>query len=566
MNTKRIKYKLQLFKNINSQNYNINQRDLYKKISLTHEMLNSVGAAIYTGSYINASKYPFSKIPYDTILYPKNNAVDPYIYWNYLDHNFYKNNVTDSNYNDGMYLDTDIKRNFYENATVLNIPTEIYKSKIKPGSLVINDYSSKSNVRFIDDSNCNIILENTASFAPIENLILDYSFNEKYKERIAVSPSSILIKDLSIYKNNGIPTRALEYSHGFITTGSNSEFVGTQVVFDGSSSIFVNDIPQYKFKGNDYSIAFWIDTTTTSNDQEYQYILSKQQLTNLEVKEKKDGVITYKYKKLLTGNYPFSVRLITSGSQTGHLYFSRLGGDTEVFVTSSISVSDTQHHVVCQKSGSSLQIYIDGVLDSSFAGDVNGRTDNTSPIYFGSLNNETMFYTGKLDEIKIYNTVLTEAQIQTLADNDYDTCNALQTNQIGNIFYKHGDIVLSTINPKYKKVLLGHDGNGTYISGSQNTGFDINFRREHTLYEHEIVCKIPAAQFNFSTNPTLKINNESDTEKFKPFVTGSDFRLYFTTIGLYNDNYELLAIAKLANPLPKYEDKDINIIVKFDVD
>lgn len=566
MKTQRIKYRLKLYQNINAQNYMINERDLYKKISFTHEMNNDGNFVIYTGSYVNTTKYAFSKIPYGTFLYPSSSNIDPYIYWNYVNHNFYKNNIDEINYNEALYLDTDIKRNFYENCTVLNIAQDVYKSKIKPGSLIINDYSSKSLVKLIDDSNCNILIDSSASFAPTQNLILDISFNEKYKQRINQIQTDAPVIDFSIYKNNAIPTKKVTYLPGFTTTGSQVEPVGTQMVFDGSCSIMVEDRKQYKFKETDYAISFWLNTTMGLNDSEFQYIVSKQQLTNLEVKEKSSGLITYKYKKILTGNYPFSVRLIASGSNKGHLYFSRLGGDTEVFVTSSIAVTGSQHHVVCQKSGSSMQIYIDGQLDSVVSNDVNGRTDNTSPLYFGSLNGETSFYEGTLDEIKIYNTTLNSEQIQSLADNEYETCNALQTNQVGNIFYKHGDIIISTINPKYKKLLLGHESNGTYISGSQNTGFDITFRRENTLYEHEIVCKIPASQFNFSTNPTLKLNNDTDIEKFKPFVTGSDFRLYFTTIGLYNDNYELLAIAKLANPLPKYEDKDMNIIVKFDVE
>jgi hypothetical protein len=38
-----------------------------------------------------------------------------------------------------------------------------------------------------------------------------------------------------------------------------------------------------------------------------------------------------------------------------------------------------------------------------------------------------------------------------------------------------------------------------------------------------------------------------------------------TTIGLYNDDRELLAVAKLANPLEKRDDVDMNVIVRFDM-
>lgn len=566
MKTNRIKYKLQLFKNISLQNYAVNKRDLFKQISFTNEKMQIINSKLYTASFIDTSMYAFSKIPYDTFLYEASTEIDPYILWNYINHNSYKTNIDEINYNDSLYLDTDIKRNLYENCTLLNIPQDLYKTRIKPGSVVINDYSSKTLLTIKDDSNCNLLVQNTASFVPENNLILDISFNEKYKDRIKNKTSLVNVCDFSIYKNHGIPLNNINYVDGFVTSGSTIEAVGTQASFDGSSSIMVKHIPTYKFKDNDYAISFWISASVLNTQEQYQYIFAKEQLTNLEVKEKTSGIITYKYKKILTGNYPFSVRLISSGSGIGHLYFSRLGGDKEVFVTSSMAITGSQYHVVCQKSGSNLQLYINGIADSAFSSEVNGRTDNDSPIYIGSLNNEEMFYTGKLDEIKFYNKALSQDEILSLADNSYNTCHALQTNQIGNVFYKSGDIVISTINPRYKKILKGYDGNRTYVSQSTNTGFSVDFRREHTLYEHEIVCKIPSSQFNFSTNPTLKLNNDSDVETFKSFVTGSDFRLYFTTIGLYNDNMELLAIAKLSNPLPKYEDKDMNIIVKFDVD
>jgi hypothetical protein len=49
------------------------------------------------------------------------------------------------------------------------------------------------------------------------------------------------------------------------------------------------------------------------------------------------------------------------------------------------------------------------------------------------------------------------------------------------------------------------------------------------------------------------------------YVTSSYFNPYMTTIGLYNDDRELLAVAKLANPLEKRDDVDMNVIVRFDM-
>jgi hypothetical protein len=86
------------------------------------------------------------------------------------------------------------------------------------------------------------------------------------------------------------------------------------------------------------------------------------------------------------------------------------------------------------------------------------------------------------------------------------------------------------------------------------------------IYHHEIVIPVRGHEFNYSSNPTLKKNNSANSTEFKSFVSSSSFNVYFTSIGLYNRNYELVAVAKLNTPLPKYQDKDLNVIVKFDVE
>ena len=115
-------------------------------------------------------------------------------------------------------------------------------------------------------------------------------------------------------------------------------------------------------------------------------------------------------------------------------------------------------------------------------------------------------------------------------------------------------------------VLLGSSGSQNY-SGSlyfTGSGFNLQFNSTQTIYEHEMICKIRQDEFNLTLNPTIRVNNSIKSEKPKPFVTGSAFNPYITSIGLYNDNFELLAIAKLSSPIPKIESAPLNFIVKFD--
>jgi hypothetical protein len=66
-----------------------------------------------------------------------------------------------------------------------------------------------------------------------------------------------------------------------------------------------------------------------------------------------------------------------------------------------------------------------------------------------------------------------------------------------------------------------------------------------------------------STNLTL---TKDDDQTYQPFVSSSTFAPYITTIGLYDDFGRLLAIGKLAQPIKKRNDVDMNFLVRIDLD
>ena len=48
------------------------------------------------------------------------------------------------------------------------------------------------------------------------------------------------------------------------------------------------------------------------------------------------------------------------------------------------------------------------------------------------------------------------------------------------------------------------------------------------------------------------------------FATGSNFRPYVTTLGLYNEQNELLMVAKFGKPIPISSETDMTFLVKYD--
>ena len=98
--------------------------------------------------------------------------------------------------------------------------------------------------------------------------------------------------------------------------------------------------------------------------------------------------------------------------------------------------------------------------------------------------------------------------------------------------------------------------------------FTLSFKNEHTVYENEVRCVVQETEFNSSYNPTL-VNNYS-SGSLKDFATGSalpsgsHFTPYATSIGLYNDNNELLAVAKFGKPILMSPYTDMTFVVKYD--
>jgi hypothetical protein len=94
--------------------------------------------------------------------------------------------------------------------------------------------------------------------------------------------------------------------------------------------------------------------------------------------------------------------------------------------------------------------------------------------------------------------------------------------------------------------------------------FTLSFKNEHILQENEVRCLVNESDFNLSYNPTI-VTGSYIGGIVRDFATGSDFNPYATQIGLYNDNNELLAVAKFSKPILISPDTDMTFVVKYDI-
>jgi hypothetical protein len=181
--------------------------------------------------------------------------------------------------------------------------------------------------------------------------------------------------------------------------------------------------------------------------------------------------------------------------------------------------------------------------------------------------------------------------------------------KVGNIFYSQGLIVVTR---------QSVTSDAIDIPGNN---WDMTYKSTETIYEHEYLLIANEDEFNVSTNPTAIVEVGKETG----FITGSDGRIYktttspgvkyikkkstlengnildyrftgsysgsnsasfagfehydlsgsvdstgsfltpfITTIGLYDDNCDLVAVAKLPQPIKSESDMPVNFIIRFD--
>jgi len=168
---------------------------------------------------------------------------------------------------------------------------------------------------------------------------------------------------------------------------------------------------------------------------------------------------------------------------------------------------------------------------------------------------------------------------------------SLSAARVGNIFYDDGIIVLndsgpfteyllqyrSTVEITETEVLLSVK-EGEFNISQNPTAVDV------TLYQTSSFTTTPIT--NVSPGGTVKIKEVLDISQKQYFTssfdgvtvgtwndysesgsidpTGSYLAPYITTIGLYDDNYDMVAVAKLPTPIKNLPDWDINFIVRFD--
>lgn len=154
----------------------------------------------------------------------------------------------------------------------------------------------------------------------------------------------------------------------------------------------------------------------------------------------------------------------------------------------------------------------------------------------------------------------------------------VQGSPVGNIFYEHG---IAVIAHNTAQMVPSMTQDGIKILGG--TEVLISYDSQVKVIRHEINVRLRPSDFNFSWfNPSVRRTiavpeqsadqiRELNIEEVGPnewtiqsLIQAGFIKPYITTIGLYTDQNELVAVAKLSTPIQRIFESDQIFIVRFD--
>jgi len=504
------------------------------------------------------------------------------LYWYSIDHLYYKRAGVPYDVF-GNSNQQNIYRTLYPEASIISIPQARFGETIRPESIELRLRNSQLNavsMSLYDDGNGNLIDSSLSSSISNELIYLTinsmrYASNWTNNTSIALNTDTdvteisteTVIPDLIISAKNVWITNNSGYNIGSINWGEAAAFSDNSYI-----RIPTNDRMNFEQDDN-YSIAFWATLPSTISTK--KHLLTKRSTGLIDRFNPNTRLLVHGDFDTNSSQYPFDMYIDDAGTGLPAVVCNYKTSGQIASVQYSASLADTANlnHFVFQKTGSVIELYFNGQLQSS-ASVPAGNIQNQADIFIGSLGldssgNGKDGYYGYIREFLMFNKSLTQTEITQLT---HTGSNLMSTNRniVGNVFCEHGIVVLSDPRPKYgtEQYRMFADQlinlRTNTLEPSYLDEFYLEFNSTKTLYEHEYICKMRGDEFNFTMNPTIRKNNNPGSEFPKSFVALDEFAPYITTVGLYNDKGQLLAIGKLGTPIRKRDDVDLNIIVRFD--
>jgi len=206
------------------------------------------------------------------------------------------------------------------------------------------------------------------------------------------------------------------------------------------------------------------------------------------------------------------------------------GTTTKIATSGSILSEQTMYTSVfngTELANDELKLLINSeyIISASTSTELDESFDSTSVLTIGrSLAVASSFFKGSIQEINFYDT-------------DISSSFSSYYKPVDNYYY------LNQTAPDYTSSFYRWKSNQPILIGNYT-------------------AKVKDYEFNQTQNPSVVVSGSDNL--LQGFATASYFNPYITTVGLYNDASELIAVAKLGTPVPKSPDTDMTFVIKLD--
>jgi hypothetical protein len=560
-----------IFKKLNASDVKITPFEAHKQYNTVD--LASIGAStsslVWSGK--NKSEFSTSSIKYYQL--------DKLYYRNYIRERAHRLELDDATY-------TTQERRLYQSASLLSLSQKTFGSEVQPNSFNLSVIKSGITSSFTDDSFGNLYDNNLGKdnfpnednrvfyLAPVNgfkraDLTLDYEIGNNYVNSQFSEGYSRTVYDDSYFQN----VVTFEKTKFLLNTVShNTHEIGRHDSDADLSRIIIENRPYLNFNNEDFAISFfytpnsatvlWRNVVGSSGNK--SYIITKEGAQNSPPLGTQAGgnfsTSTSGALDITTSpsNPAFPYRAYTTvTNNTGSVHLERFDGENLATISGSFYVEGSDNgkliHILLQKKGSSLEVYKNGVLSNSGT-DTTSKTcqNNADVVLFDQRNSDGTYYDGpdnwgtafRPTQFQIWNQSMSPTQIAMVSESFTGTY------PVGNIFYDNGFAVLT--HPKYMDV---------FDEGILDS---LSYKNTHLITENEYQCTMNENEFEFTRNVSARKITSNGSEDIAGFATSSNFKPYITTIGLYDNNANLLLVGKLPQPIRASSETDTTFIIRYD--
>ena len=197
-----------------------------------------------------------------------------------------------------------------------------------------------------------------------------------------------------------------------------------------------------------------------------------------------------------------------------------------------------------------------GTADGYITGGISTYTDSAASNTGGTLNTVGGDYGVLTGSDGIGGVVFYQAGVAVLTASIFRSGSAVPSTRETPGFYSDGTTTWHTVD----ELLTGSSISGACDAVRQRV-HNISFNNSTEINSTIYFCRAPHNKFNYSSNPTY-LNDGAI--RVKNNVRSNPPIAYATTIGLYNSQNELLAVAKLSEPLRKDPTNELTLRVRLD--